>query len=82
MTRHRDTSPRFAICINADDQDLLTPLKIYRILPDESADEIDYIRVIDDEGEDYLYPRDNFILVSFPPEIEKTLMLLSKNEEL
>jgi hypothetical protein len=57
MPKCRNTTPRFAICVNADDQDLLTPLKIYPVLPDKSAEEINYVRVIDDEGEDYLYPR-------------------------
>jgi hypothetical protein len=78
MAGHKNAMPRFAICINADDQDLLTPLKIYQVLPDESAEEINHIRVIDDEGEDYLYPRDNFIFVNFPPEIERALLRASK----
>ncbi len=78
MARHKNTTSRFAICINTDDQDLLTPLKIYAVLSDESAEEINYIRVIDDEGEDYLYPRENFIFVDFPPEIEKALLRVSK----
>jgi hypothetical protein len=52
ISRRRNTTPQFAICINANDQDLLTPLKIYPVLPDKSAEEINYVRVIDDEGED------------------------------
>ena len=54
MARRRNTTPRFAIRINTDDQDLLTLLKIYPVLPDKSAEEINYVRVIDEEGEDYL----------------------------
>jgi len=47
---------QFVICIRAEDPDLLTPRRIYEILPDESAAKSQYLRVIDDEGEDYLYP--------------------------
>jgi len=47
---------KFAICIKSDDPDLLTPRKIYEVLPDASAQKSDFIRVIDNEGEDYLYP--------------------------
>ena len=74
MARLRKIMPRFAICINTDDQDLLTPLKIYPVLPDKSAEEINYVRVIDDEGEDYLYPIENFIFVDFPPAVERALL--------
>jgi hypothetical protein len=72
--------PRFAICINTDDQDLLTLLKVYPVLPDKSAEEIDYVRVIDDEGEDYLYPRQNFIFVDFPPAVERALLRASTRD--
>ena len=69
--------PRFAICIITDDEDLLTLLKVYPVLPDKSAEEIKYVRVIDDEGEDYLYPRQNFIFVDFPPAVERALLRAS-----
>jgi hypothetical protein len=65
---------KFAICIYAGKDALLTPRKIYQVLPDEKADRSDYIRVIDDEGEDYLYPKKYFVFVPFPQEIEKALL--------
>ncbi len=64
---------RFAICIKSDDPDLLTPRKIYEVLPDRSAQNSDFIRVIDNEGEDYLYPASFFLFVSFTNEVEKVL---------
>ena len=64
---------KFAICIKTDDPDLLTPRKIYEILPDASAEKSDFVRVIDNEGEDYLYPASCFIFVNFPNEVEKVL---------
>ncbi len=65
---------QFAICVNTDDPDLLTPRMIYRILPDESAAKSNYVRVIDNEGEDYLYPADYFIFVDFSPNVKCNLL--------
>ena len=68
---------RFAICIRSDDLDLLTPRRIYEVRPDESAAKSHYIRVIDNEGEDYLYPASYFVFVDFPPAVEQALLQAS-----
>jgi hypothetical protein len=68
---------QFAICIRTDDPDLLTPRRIYEVLPDESAAKSKYVRVIDNEGEDYLYPAAYFVFVEFPPAIEEALLQAS-----
>jgi hypothetical protein len=65
---------QFAICINTDDPDLLTPRMIYQILPDKSAAKSNYVRVIDNEGEDYLYPAQYFIFVDFSPGVTRNLI--------
>lgn len=78
MAKPKDSIPKFAICIHSDDADLLTPRMIYQVLPDESAAKSNYIRVIDNEGEDYLYPADYFIFVDFPREIERALLRASQ----
>ena len=78
MTKRKDSTPRFAICIQSDGEDLLTPRMIYQVLPDESAAKSNYLRVIDNEGEDYLYPADYFIFVDFPREIERALLRTSQ----
>jgi hypothetical protein len=77
MTKPKTTTPQFAICISTDDPDLLTPRMIYHVLPDERAAKSNYIRVIDNEGEDYLYPADYFILFDFPPAVERALLRAS-----
>lgn len=77
MVTRKKTTSQFAICINTDDTDLLTLRRIYRILSDESAERSDYIRVIDNEGEDYLYPSEYFIFVDFPPTIKRALLQAS-----
>ncbi len=75
MTSKRQTPlPRFAICINTDDPDLVTPRMLYQVLPDESAAKSDYIRVIDNEGEDYLYPASYFVLVDLPQAAKRALL--------
>lgn len=66
--------PQFAICINTHDPDVLTPRMVYRILSDESAAQSDYIRVIDNQDEDYLYPADYFIPITLPRSVEKLVM--------
>ncbi|CAN5408522.1 hypothetical protein BH20ACI1_BH20ACI1_10620 [soil metagenome] len=65
---------KFAICIFAGEDLLLTPRRIYKVLPDAAAERSDYIRVIDDEGEDYLYPKKYFVFAPFPQEVEKALL--------
>ena len=54
---------KLAICIKSDDPDLLTPRKIYEVIPDASAAKSNFVRVIDNEGEDYLYAASCFIFV-------------------
>jgi hypothetical protein len=78
MAKRKDSSQQFAICIQSDDADLLTPRMIYQVLVDESAAKSNYIRVIDNEGEDYLYPAEYFIFVDFPQEIERALLRASQ----
>jgi hypothetical protein len=54
---------RFALCIENKDCDDLERRKIYQALSDEKAEKEGYIRVIDESGEDYLYPQSYFIIV-------------------
>lgn len=77
MTKRQSSTPRFAICIRTDDPDLLTPRMIYQVLPDETAAQSNYIRIIDNEGEDYLYPTDYFIRVDLPEAVERALLKAS-----
>ena len=67
---------RFAVCLNnsayPDDLKIRT---IYQVLPDDSAARSNYIRVIDETGEDYLYPAKYFVFVDVPPEAAKALMI-------
>lgn len=64
---------RFAICLrNADSEDLVVR-KIYQVLPDERSEKDHFIRVVDESGEDYLYPVNYFFVIELPQKIERTL---------
>jgi hypothetical protein len=76
MTK-QNPNPQFAICVNTDDPDLLTPRSVYEVLPDESAAKSRYIRVVDNEGEDYLYPKEYFIFVELPQTVQRKLRRVS-----
>ena len=69
------TQPSFAVCIdNKSYPDDLKVRTIYQVLPDESAAKSNYIRVVDETGEDYLYPAEYFVLIEVPSEAQKALI--------
>ena len=64
---------KFALCVENKDCEDIEKRKIYQILPDDDAEKEGYLRVIDESGEDYLYPQSYFILISLPREAEAAL---------
>ena len=65
----------FVICIkNEDYAASLETRKIYETIPDAAAAKHKQIRVIDESGEDYLYPERYFVPVSLPKEIEAAVI--------
>ena len=57
---------QYALCIENRDCDDLEQRKLYRIVPDEEAAKEGYLRVMDESGEDYLYPQSYFVIVDVP----------------
>jgi hypothetical protein len=55
----------FAVCVANEGYDDLEVWKIYQVLHDAKAAEVGCTRVIDESGEDYLYPADRFVAVDF-----------------
>lgn len=51
--------------------------KLYPVLNDPDAEANDLIRVIDESGEDYIYPASLFQKLTLPAEILRTLRLAS-----
>ena len=71
----RKSASKFAVCINNADYPASLELhKIYRVLPDEDAATDGDIRVVDESGEDYLYPTEYFVFVELPRSVEKSLL--------
>lgn len=67
VTDKEGTQPRSALYIdNAAYADDLKVRTIYQVLPDESAARSNYIRLVDETGEDYLYPAKYFVMVDLP----------------
>jgi hypothetical protein len=73
---HEAEGTRFALCLrNAGYPASLEVRKLYPLLP-TTVGEQDHclVRVIDESGQDYLYPADCFILLELPSEIEAALL--------
>src|SRR5215470_10490209 len=65
----------FAICVkNMDYPASLEVRKIYEILPDAKAAKHGLVRVIDESGEDYLYPADYFVPIELPQAAESAFL--------
>jgi len=64
---------RFALCIENRDCEDLEKRKIYQVLPDRDAEREGYLRVIDESGEDYLYPQSYFVSIQLPREAQEGL---------
>jgi hypothetical protein len=59
------THSSFVICVNGAESDDLQIWKLYPVLADEQGTVERYLRVVDDSGEDYLYPASRFVGVEF-----------------
>jgi len=69
------TKKQYALCINNKDYEAsLIPRKIYEIIPDERAEQDDFVRIIDESGEDYLYHTSHFVFIQLPLEVERALV--------
>ncbi|HEX8652081.1 MAG TPA: hypothetical protein VF708_14665 [Pyrinomonadaceae bacterium] len=75
MKKRKEKESRFAVCVNNADYPASLELhKIYRVLPDEDAEIDGDIRVVDESGEDYLYPAEWFVPIELPQAVEKSLL--------
>lgn len=64
---------RFVVCVRSDGAEDLEFRKVYRVLPDESASARGHLRVIDESGEDYLYPEEWFVPIEVSEDSERVL---------
>ena len=65
---------RFFICVvNRGYAASLELRKIYQVVPDKIAANFGLVRVIDESGEDYLYPKEFFVPVQLPQAVERAV---------
>ena len=69
--------PIFMLCIENRDCEDLERRKVYQVLPDDEASKEGYLRVIDESGEDYLYPESYFVPLQLPREAQEALQVAS-----
>ena len=78
MKEQPHSPSRFAVYINNTEYPGSLELhKLYRVLPDEEAAKDGGLRVIDESGEDYLYPAGLFVLIGVPRAVERALLRTS-----
>jgi len=66
---------RFAICVDNSEYPASLELhKLYRVVPDDDAKKDGDLRIIDESGEDYLYPAEWFVPVELPPRVRGSLL--------
>jgi hypothetical protein len=68
----------FAVCVrNPGYEGTLELRKLYEVIDDPSAEEHNEIRVVDESGEDYLYPNSWFRHIDLPQRVEEELVNLA-----
>jgi hypothetical protein len=65
---------RFVLCISNEGCEDLEVRKLYEVVPDEKAAGDDYLRVIDESGEDYLYPAEHFRTIELASDVRESLL--------
>jgi hypothetical protein len=73
MANHQE--PKFVLCVNDEECDDLELRKIYRVLPDKKAALEGYLRIVDESGEDYLYPESYFVPVRLSRRAQDALLV-------
>ena len=71
----RSASKQLVVCVDNDGYPAsLKKRKLYVMLPDPAAEKRGLLRVIDESGEDYLYPKSFFRSVALPQSVEKAVL--------
>ena len=74
-TEPKGAKSQFAICVrNKEYPASLELRKVYRLVADRSADKEGFLRVIDESGADYLYPREYFVPIKLPQAVERAFV--------
>ena len=65
---------KFSLCVRNDGADDLEPRKLYQVLSDPGAVREGYVRVIDESGDDYLFPSTFFAAIDLPNPIRRAVL--------
>jgi hypothetical protein len=69
------SAKRFVVCLNNKGYEVsLEPRKIYQVLPDPNATKHGQIRVIDESGDDYLFPKECFAAIQLSEPLRKAVL--------
>jgi len=69
---------RYAVCVrNKGYEASLERNKIYLVRPDPQAEKDGDVRIVDESGEDYLYPAEWFVAVEVPRAVQASLVRAS-----
>ncbi len=68
----------FVLCIRSDGAKDLETRKVYQVLPDRETASEGYARIIDESGEDYLYPADYFVPLRLSGTVARELVQPAK----
>jgi len=68
---------RYVLCLSNEGYPAsLEPRKLYRALPDAEGEEAGLVRIVDESGDDYLYPASLFASVELPPGVAEALAVV------
>jgi hypothetical protein len=69
----------FVVCLNNSGYDVSLEIgKLYQFIPDKEAEKLGCMRVIDEDGEDYLYDAKMFCPIQVPPIVSETLLAINR----
>lgn len=75
MNMKENQFSQFGLCLNNEGYAASLEVgKVYRVIRDDEAAVHNYIRVIDESGEDYAYTTDRFHLIQLPIAVRKALL--------
>jgi hypothetical protein len=74
MKMHNFSQSQFAVCIDYSEYPVALEIhRIYRVIPDQDAGMDGDLRIVDESGEDYLYPASYFVLIDVPQQTAQAL---------
>ena len=73
--KDENIEPTLAVCVDNTDYEMsLERRKVYAVIPDADAAQHNYVRVIDETGEDYLFPASRFVIIPVTREVQEAVL--------